>query len=143
MRGPRRALAALLAGIALAALGTYLAAERTEVAVLRTTDAGGIVHETKLWVVDVDGATWVRVAHPARAWFERLRANPDVELVRSGVARPYRAVAMQDPGVRERVDAAFAAKYGVTDWWYGLLVRRDPVPVRLDPIAGPREAGGP
>ena len=26
-------------------------------------------------------------------------------------------------------------KYGAVDWWYGVLLRRNPVPVRLDPVA--------
>ena len=140
MRRVWRALGAL---VALLALLTYLAGERTEVAVLRSVDAAGTVHETRLWVVDLDGTTWVRVARPGRAWLERLRDRPDAELVRNGVARPYRAVVVPDPATRERVDAAFATKYGLGDWWYGLLLRRDATPVRLDPIAGPREAGGP
>ena len=29
--------------------------------------------------------------------------------------------------------AAFAEKYGLVDAWYGLLLRRSPVPVRLVP----------
>jgi hypothetical protein len=139
----RRALLALVSALVLVALATYLAAERTEVAVLRTLDGAGAVHETKLWVVDVDNTPWLRAARSGRAWLERIRERPDVELVRDGVARPYRAVVLTDPATRERVDAAFAAKYGVTNWWYGLALRKDPVPVRLDPIAGPREAGGP
>ena len=28
---------------------------------------------------------------------------------------------------------AFREKYGRTDWWYGVLLRRHPIPVRLDP----------
>ena len=28
---------------------------------------------------------------------------------------------------------AIAAKYGLTDAWYGALLRRSPVPIRLDP----------
>jgi hypothetical protein len=139
----RRALGVLLAILALIAIATYVAGERTEVAVLRTLDAEGTIHETKLWVVDIDNAPWVRVGRSGRAWLERLRERPDVELVRGGVARPYRAVVVTDPAASERVDAAFAAKYGFTDWWYGVVLRRDPVPVRLDPIAGPREAGPP
>ena len=143
MRRVRRALAALVALLALLAVLTYLAGERTEVAMLRSVDSAGTVHETKLWVVDLDGTNWVRVGRPGRAWLERLKEHPDAELVRSGVARPYRAVVVTDPATRERVDAAFAAKYGLVDRWYGLVLRRDPTPVRLDPIAGPREAGGP
>ena len=115
-------------------LGTYLAGERTEIAVLRTLDAGGQPHETKLWVVDLDGATWVRVARPERAWFARLQANPEVEIVRHGGApQTMRATPDPSPATRARLDAAFRAKYGLTDWWYGVLLRHDPVPVRLTP----------
>jgi hypothetical protein len=132
--------------VVLAALGvaTYVAGEQTEVAVLRTVDDAGVASETKLWVVDLDGSPWVRVARPERSWFARLRNRPEVELVRHGVALPYRAIEIEDPAMRTRVDAAFRDKYGLVDWWYGLLLRRDPRPIRLDPAnAGPREAMGP
>jgi len=36
---------------------------------------------------------------------------------------------------RAIIDQRFREKYGVVDWWYGLLLRRDPVPVRLDPAS--------
>jgi hypothetical protein len=45
-----------------------VAGEVTEVTVLRTFDADGGAHETKLWVVDHDGIPWVRVANPQRRW---------------------------------------------------------------------------
>jgi len=129
--------------VALAA-ATYVAGEQIEVAVLRTVDEGGIARETKLWVVDMDGSPWVRVARPERSWFDRVRKRPGVELVRHGVALPYRAIEIEDPEMRARVNAAFREKYGFVDWWYGLLLRRDPRPIRLDPAnAGPREAMGP
>jgi len=136
-------------GLALAVLvalagATYVAGEQTEVAVLRTVDETGATRETKLWVVDLDGSPWVRVARPERSWFERIRHRPEVELVRHDVALPYRAIEIEDPAMRARVDAAFREKYGLVDWWYGLLLRRDPRPIRLDPAnAGPREAMGP
>ena len=41
-------------------------------------------HATKLWVVDQDGAAWVRVARPERRWFQRLEANPRIEITREG-----------------------------------------------------------
>lgn len=132
-----------IAALLLVGIATYVAGEQTEVAVLRTTDAQGVARETKLWVVDLDGTAWVRVARPERGWFQRLRERPEVELVRNGVALPYRAIEIEDPEMRARVDSAFREKYGLVDWWYGLLLRRDPRPVRLDPLgAGPREAMG-
>lgn len=139
-----RWLGLALIALALLAVATYVAGERTEVAVLRSFDESGVAHETKLWVVDLDGTPWVRVARPERSWFRRLGGRPEVELVRNGVALPYRAIEITDPAMRARVDAAFREKYGLVDWWYGLLLRRDPRPIRLDPAsAGPREAMGP
>lgn len=145
----RRVRAARWFGVTLAVLGalglaTYVAGEQTETVVLRTIDTAGVAHEAKLWVVDLDGSPWVRVTRPERGWFAQLRDRPVVELVRNGVALPYRAIAIEDAAVRTRVDAAFREKYGLVDWWYGLLLRRDPRPIRLDPAnAGPREAMGP
>jgi hypothetical protein len=140
----RRWFAAVLAVLLALGVGTWLAGEQTEVAVLRSFDGEGAAHETKLWVVDLDGSPWVRVARPERGWFQRIRDRAEVELVRNGVALPYRAIEITDPEMRARVDAAFREKYGLVDWWYGLLLRRDPRPVRLDPVnAGPREAMGP
>jgi hypothetical protein len=102
------------------------------VVVLRTFDAEG-PHETKMWAVDHDGAVWVRVANPKRHWFTRLEAQPHVELVRAGGTHAVVAEPQRDPSARDAVDEAFRAKYGVVDWWYGVLLRRDPVPIRLTP----------
>lgn len=141
---PARAIGITLGALALIAVATYVAGERTEVATLRTVDDAGVWHDTKLWVVDLDGTAWVRVARPERSWFQRIRQHSEVELVRNGVALPYRAIEITDPDMRTRVEAAFRDKYGLVDWWYGLLLRRDPRPIRLDPAsAGPREAMGP
>jgi hypothetical protein len=46
------------------------------------------------------------------------------------IARPQ-----DTPGARTTIDVLFREKYGVTDWWYGVLLRRHPIPVRLDPVA--------
>ena len=88
-----------------------------------------------MWVVDIDDTPWVRVANPRRGWYRRLVATPRVELVRNGQVSERRAAPDTGPEASGKVDAAFAAKYGFTDRWYGLLLRRGPVPVRLDPVA--------
>jgi hypothetical protein len=112
--------------------------------VLRSYDEGGRAHETRLWVVDLEGSAWVRAARPGRPWLTRVRRHPEVELRRDGYWQPLRAMPVGDPEIRARVDAAFAGKYGLADRWYGILLRRDPIPVRLDPrVAGPREAESP
>ena len=130
-----RWLGAALFVLALVAAGTYVAGERTEVVVLRTLDGEGGGHETKLWVVDHEGAPWVRVANPERAWFQRLRAEPRAELVRNGVTQGVLARPRNGTEARAALDRAFRAKYGVVDWWYGVLLRRDAIPVRLEPVS--------
>jgi len=133
----RRVVGAVALALAALALGTFVAGEVGEVAVLRTFAADGTPHDTKLWVVDVDGTPWVRVARPGRAWFQRLRANPKLVLVRGGRAQRCRPVLRTSPEARERANAAFAAKYGWVDRWYGMLLRKDAVPIELVPIDGP------
>jgi hypothetical protein len=100
---------------------------------LRTRDDAGATHETKMWCVDYDGAPWVRVANAERHWYLRLQSHPDVELVRQGATTPRTAHPDATAGTRLAVDQAFAAKYGLVDFWYGALLRRAPVPIRLDP----------
>jgi hypothetical protein len=130
-----RAAFIALAALVLTALATFVAGEAVEVVELRTQDASGARFDTEMWVVDYDGAQWVRVGNPERHWYLRLLAHPDVELVRHGKRARY--VAHPDPTLATRLalDRAFAAKYGVTDFWFGALLRRAAIPIRLDPAA--------
>jgi hypothetical protein len=133
LRGVLLAAATGLAVFVAFALSMYIAGEQTEVAVLRTFDADGRPHDTKLWVVDDGASAWVRVARPERRWLARLESIPGVELTRHGATRSYRAIPVRDAATRARVDQLMAEKYGRADWWYGLVVRTQPIPVRLDP----------
>jgi hypothetical protein len=122
-----------LSALVLLGLGTYLAGERTEVAVLRTYEADGTPRDTKMWVVDYEGRPYVRVGRPGRGWGERLKANPKAELTRAGVTSPRVAVTISDDTTRVSVERAFADKYGWVDAWYGVVIRKNPDTVRLDP----------
>ena len=127
----RRLVVGTLVGFLLMGVATFVAGEQTEVVVLKTRDDAGAVHETKMWCVDHDGAPWVRVANAERHWYQRLVARPEVELVRHGETSAR--VAHPEPTRRLEVDQAFAAKYGLVDFWYGARLRRGPIPIRLDP----------
>ena len=130
----RRFLAIVASAFVLLGLGTYLAGERTEVAVLRTYDTDGTPKDTKMWVVDHDGAPYVRIGRPGRGWGERAKAHPEVDLSRGGAAPvPKLAVVVTDPTALHAVDEEFRQKYGWVDWWFGLVVRRNPETLRLDP----------
>jgi len=122
----------LLVLLAVAGLATFIAGEQIEVVVLRTYDAEGISYDTKLWVVDQEGTPWVRVANPERHWYHRLLANPRAELVRNQRATPVVAVPRDTPEAHASIDRLFRQKYGAVDWWYRVLLRRNPVPIRLD-----------
>jgi hypothetical protein len=132
-----RRILVLPSALAVVVLATYVAGEQVEVVVLRTRDAAGASHETKLWVVDVGGVPWVRVANPRRHWYVRLSRDPRAELLRDGSLRPVDARPDESDATRAAIDAAFREKYGWVDWWYGVLLRRDAIPVRLDPAPSP------
>lgn len=129
----RRLALRTIVALVLVGFATYLAGEQTEVVMLRTTDAGGAVHETKMWCVDHEGSPWVRVANAERHWYQRLVAHPEVELVRQGTATARVAHPAAAPPTRLAVDGAFAEKYGLIDFWYGAILRRGAIPIRLDP----------
>jgi hypothetical protein len=101
--------------------------------VLRTYTAEGAPQETKMWVVDYQGVPFVRIGRPGRGWGERAKANPNVELVRAGATTPRHAVVVAEPGTVDAVADAFAEKYGWVDWWYGVVIRKNPETLRLDP----------
>ncbi len=132
MRALRITSIVLLVLVAIAG-ATYIAGEQTEVVAVRTLDGDGTSYDTKVWVVDHDGAPWVRVANPERLWFQRLSRNPRVRLIRGGVERDVIARPADSAEARAAIDARFREKYGVVDWWYGVLLRRNAIPVRLDP----------
>ncbi len=128
-----RVVLGVVAALLLVGIATFVAGERTEVARLRTFDTRSVVYETKLWVVDQPDGMWVRVARPERQWFQRLRKNPEIEIVRQGGA-PQRVRATPDlsTDTKVRIDRAFRDKYGIVDWWYGVVLRSNPIPVRLE-----------
>ena len=90
--------------IALVVVGA-MSIPKGEVVTLVTTDAEGEEHHTQIWVVELDGALYIRCTSPDAGWLARLRAHPDVSLVRGGhdgVPLLYRAVTSTDPATRRR-----------------------------------------
>jgi hypothetical protein len=75
-RRARRAAAGGLALLLGVGLCTYVAGEQTEVVVVRSFDADGVPHDTKVWTVDLAGDVWVRVANPRRDAVP-VRLRPD------------------------------------------------------------------
>ncbi len=110
----------------------YVASESGEVATIRTVDADGTPLETRIWVVDHEGAQWIRTGNAASKWMARVKASPEVEVVRNGASATYRPVLV--PEARETVNGLMAEKYGWADAYIGMMFPRDDAQiVRLDP----------
>ena len=93
---------------------------------LRTFDADGHGHDTKLWVVDHEGQPWLRGARPTLGWLERIRENPRVELERHGVTTRLHGHDRREPEAKRAIDEAMAAKYGWIDRWYEFVAAPRP-----------------
>jgi hypothetical protein len=106
-----------LGALSLAADGStaidWGAVAEVDVPELVTKEADGAARVTKLWIVVVDGRGFVRTGETR--WAENIARDPQVELRALGGAHALRAVAVTDLPLRERVNAAFRAKYGWQD----------------------------
>ncbi len=119
-----------------------IASERGgEIVTLRTTDAAGTVHETRVWV---GRQRWPRLAARRRSHIRLARAAQR-RLEGGGRARRHQSatfVAVPMPRERDRINALFAAKYGFADAYIGVLFGRDDAtPIRLDPVLIPLARG--
>ena len=82
-----------------------------------THDEDGAARETKIWLAVVDGQGFIRTGDTH--WGKNIRRNPaDVVLRIEGKEYPLRAEFIENDKLRERVVAAFRAKYG---WFDGFV----------------------
>ncbi len=131
----------LLGGLAivvvvLAAIWVEIWVEEGEVATLVTFDSGEHAVHSDLWIVDVEGRTYVRAADSETDWLERLLGRPEAQLQRNGAVSRVRAVPLDDPAVREVVNGAMRRKYGSVDRVVGWVRDRSRcVPVWLEPLS--------
>ena len=102
-----------------------------EVIVLRTEQPDGSWLETRLWIVDDGGFSWLHGNADSR-WEQNLEARPIVEVVRAGETLRYRAT--QVPGPHPKLHERLREKYGVADWWVRTVGADGPStrPVRLE-----------
>jgi hypothetical protein len=127
-------LATALAGGMSAASGAELDwtpfAEEGVVEIL-TVDPDGEARETKVWVVVVDDAAWVRT-NDSR-WLANIRRDPEVRMRVREREYPLTAQEMVDRAVADRVEEAFKAKYGWMQRAMSALRVREPTVLRLAP----------
>jgi hypothetical protein len=123
--------------LVLTVVGAALWMRGGEVVTLHTSDAAGAHYATDLWIADVGGDLYLR-GRPDRAWVQRLRAQPRVELVRQGRTRAYEAHLVDLPAVVAAVESAMAAKYGAANMLAETVFdRRKHIAIRLDPVEEP------
>ena len=125
-----------LLGVLVVLVGAeYFASESGEVVVLRTADAAGGIHETRLWVVDHEGSAWLRAGNPSGGWFARLSALPEIEVERDGRTQTFHAV--PTPEARDTINDLMHQKYGFADSYVSFFFPRSKkIPVRLVPATG-------
>ena len=118
-----------------ALLAQAIASESGEVVVLHTTDATGIDVTTRVWIVDSDGAQWLRAGQPGTAWYVRLTEQPAIRVQRGDVVADY--VAVPTPNAQALVNALMLRKYGWRDEFIGVMIggRDGAIPIRLEPRA--------
>ncbi len=116
--------------VAFESLLGYFQPEAPGTLVITTTDDEGNTHDRVLSGLKSDGKSYVAVNHWPRAWYGRVKDNPQVKIARGGGAADYLAVpvsgeehdrvAEDNPvGIGFRVITGFAPRYFV----------------RLDPLA--------
>jgi hypothetical protein len=106
-----------------------------EVIVLRTEEPDGGWLESRLWIVDDGGVSYLHGGDSR--WMHNLKARPIVEVERGGETRRYRAVPV--PGPHPRIHELLRAKYGIADRWVRFVGpdKEYTMPVRLDPVESP------
>ena len=132
----------VLAVIVAAFVVGSIAIDEGEVVHLWTFDGEGREHESDLWIVDVDGVSFLRANGPDARWFVRLQANPNVRVEREGSSFAYEAVPLSGAPEKERIDRAMAEKYGFPEeLWTWMTRAGETIPIRLEPREP--EAGSP
>ena len=100
---------------------TLYALEGHEVVVLRTAGDRGTARETRVWIVDEGDHAWIEAATPEREFLRDLLTRPEAELIRAGTTSRVRAEPVPGEEPHGHLRRLLRAKYGVADWWVGLL----------------------
>jgi hypothetical protein len=128
---------AALALLLLAAGGDARAAEidwtafaEEDVVEILTVDPDGEPRETKVWVVVIGDAAYLRT-NDSR-WLANIRRDPLVRLRVREREFPLRAEETTDRETTERVEEGFKAKYGWIQRMMSALRLREPTVLRLE-----------
>jgi len=102
----------LLAGAIAAVMMVESTGERVTI---RTWDAKGVGYEARVWICDSEHRSYLRADNPELDWFENIRANSELVVVRDGKGAKYKARILKGPRDNEMVDRLMAEKYELAD----------------------------
>lgn len=124
-------LLALAAGLGIL---QWTASERVEVVELIAADAAGVLTTTRLWVADDAGMAYLRVGADGSGWYDRIRANDSVVVIRETIAVNYRVVPRPEKSVK--INELMRQKYTWGDLVIGALTgsREGSIPLELQPL---------
>ncbi len=90
-------LAVLYVGVVAAFEGMlgYVQPQNERTVVLTTFDEDGTERDRVLTLLTSDGKKYVAVNHWPRAWWQRTKDNPDVEMTQNGETKAYTAVQVE------------------------------------------------
>lgn len=90
-------------------------ADEGEVVRLITMDETDQPRNTQLWIVEVDGQSYLRAGDDGSAWLGRLQTGVTASLKRDGKVVGIASSIETAADIRERVDSAMSEKYGFAD----------------------------
>ena len=96
-----------------------------------TTDEGGDLRETNVWIVVIGDAAFVRTNNSH--WLDNIRHGCQVKLRSDDVEVPVRATEAVDEEIKDGVEEAFLEKYGLLQRIMSTLRFTEPTVLRLDP----------
>ena len=123
---PLRVLAPLVLAAVLAAPAQSAAPDRADVAdeetvYVVTTDEDGEPRETKIWLLVLDDAGYIRTSR-ATTWGDNVERSPEIALRVDDTDYALRATFIEDEAERARIVAGFEEKYGsnpILNWIRG------------------------
>ncbi len=126
-------VAAVLGLFLLLGLSQMAASESGEVITLTTRAANEEATQTRLWIVEHDGAQWLRAGQAESGWALRIAEDANVTVERAGQSAAY--VATATPEKRATINGLLREKYGWADAYIDALFDvSDAVPYRLEPV---------
>ncbi|HXH61546.1 MAG TPA: nitroreductase/quinone reductase family protein [Fimbriimonadaceae bacterium] len=131
------AILSFLSAVVAFATFTWWALESSGVAVLETRAADGSLRSTHVWFAEHNGELWLEAGTPENSWYIDIQQDPLVSLSAPRRSGQYVARQIQYPGAHDEIRSIFQEKYGVRDWWVGLLFDTSrSIAVQLAPLSG-------